>query len=294
MNQNHLRQGLYQSKKYIRIGIMYALLITLCIIIIYPILWIVFASFNPSQTMYSSSLIPKNMTFGNYLWLFTDPESNYLLWLKNSLKISLVVMVLQVLLVSFTAYAYSRFDFKFKRVGLLAFMALQILPFTSAMVAFYALGILLGLVQNHVHLYLIAIYVGSSIPGNTYLVKGYLDNIPRELDEAAYLDGAGKLDTFFRIIVPLAKPILAVQALWGFMTPLQDFVIAKLLIRDPSQNTLAVGLQTFVEGGKTGGSMMQFTRFAAGALLIAVPIAILYIFLQKYFISGLLSGGTKG
>ena len=251
-------------KENLRITGMYAFLVVICVVIIYPILWIVFSSFNPSQSMFSSTLIPKEMSLSNYVWLFTSPDSDYLLWFRNSLKISVIVMVL------------------------------QILPLTSAMIAFYALGILLGLVQNHAHAYLIAIYVGSAIPGNTYLVKGYLDNIPKELDEAAYLDGAGNFTTFFLIVMPLAKPILAVQALWAFMTPLQDFVIAKLIIREPELNTLAVGLQSFVSGSMTGGTQMQFTKFAAGSLLIALPIALLYIFLQKYLISGLTAGGTKG
>lgn len=294
MNEMKRSNAARKRKGLLRTTGMYLFLIVVCILIIYPILWIVFSSFNPSQSMFSSTLIPKEMNLDNYIWLFTSPESNYLLWFKNSMKISLTVMVLQLILVSFTAYAYSRFNFKGKKFGLLIFMVLQILPLTSAMIAFYALGILLGLVQNHAHAYLIAIYVGSAIPANTYLVKGYLDNIPKELDEAAHLDGAGNFTTFFRIVMPLAKPILAVQALWAFMTPLQDFVIAKLIIRDPKLNTLAVGLQSFVSGSMTGGSQMQFTKFAAGSLLIALPIALLYVFLQKYLISGLTAGGTKG
>ena len=294
MNDVRRHDKACRTKNFLCAAGMYLFLIGGCIVIIYPILWIVFSSFNPSQSMFSSTLVPKEMNLDNYIWLFTNPDSNYLLWFKNSMKISLIVMVLQLILVSFTAYAYSRFNFRGKKFGLLIFMVLQILPLTSAMIAFYALGILLGLVQNHAHAYLIAIYVGSAIPGNTYLVKGYLDNIPKELDEAAHLDGAGNFTTFFRIVMPLAKPILAVQALWAFMTPLQDFVIAKLIIRDPNLNTLAVGLQSFVSGSMTGGSQMQFTKFAAGSLLIALPIALLYVFLQKYLISGLTAGGTKG
>ena len=294
MNDVRQRNTACRAKNFLCAAGMYLFLIVVCIVIIYPILWIVFSSFNPSQSMFSSTLVPKEMNLDNYIWLFTNPDSNYLLWFKNSMKISLIVIVLQLILVSFTAYAYSRFNFRGKKFGLLIFMVLQILPLTSAMIAFYALGILLGLVQNHAHAYLIAIYVGSAIPGNTYLVKGYLDNIPKELDEAAHLDGAGNFTTFFRIVMPLAKPILAVQALWAFMTPLQDFVIAKLIIRDPNLNTLAVGLQSFVSGSMTGGSQMQFTKFAAGSLLIALPIALLYVFLQKYLISGLTAGGTKG
>lgn len=277
-----------------RIVGMYLFLLVLAVIVIYPILWIIFSSFNGVQTMFSSTLIPKVFSWNNYRDLFAE-GSDYKLWFFNSMKISLWTMVLQVILVCFTAYAFSRFNFSFKKVGLLSFMVLQILPVTSAMIAFYALGVLLGLVQKYPHQYLIAIYVGTAIPANTYLVKGYFDNIPKELDEAAYIDGAGKFTTFFRVVMPLALPILAVQALWAFMTPLQDFIMAKLIIRDPKDMTLAVGLQTWISGGAgNSGAPSEFTKLAAGSLLIAVPIALLFIFLQRYLVSGLTAGSTKG
>lgn len=277
----------------VRIFFMYAFLSVVCLCIIYPILWIVFSSFNPVQTMFSSTLIPKNFSLGNYEWLFTSPDSQYMHWVANSLKISVANVLVQVPLVVLTAYAYSRFNFRGKKIGLVMFMVLQILPVTSAMIAFYTLGILLGFVQNAPHVYLILIYAGSAIPGNTYLVKGYLDNIPKELDEAAYIDGATKFTTFYKIVLPLATPTLAVQGLWAFTTPLQDYVMAKLIIRDPENFTLAVGLQQFVTS-KHGSGTVEFTKFAAGALLIAVPIALLFIFLQRFLISGLTAGGTKG
>jgi arabinogalactan oligomer/maltooligosaccharide transport system permease protein len=276
-----------------RILCIYVFLLLVCAGIIYPILWIFFSSFNAIQTMFSSTLIPKYFTLDNYKWLFTSPESDYATWLFNSLKISAANVCVQVSLVALTAYAYSRFKFKGKKFGLVMFMVLQILPITSAMIAFYTLGILLGFVQYAPHVYLVLIYAGSAIPGNTYLMKGYLDSIPRDLDEAAYIDGASRFATLFRIIMPLAKPMLAVQALWAFTTPLQDYVMAKLIIRDPKDFTLAVGLQQFVTS-KHGTGTVEFTKFAAGSLLIALPIAVLFIFLQKYLISGLLSGGTKG
>jgi arabinogalactan oligomer/maltooligosaccharide transport system permease protein len=272
---------------------LYVIILAVSVGIIYPVLWIVFSSFNSSQTMFSSTLIPRNFTLGNYFWLFFDESSKYKLWFMNTLKISSITMVIQVSVVFLIAYAFSRFKFRFKRMGLLMFMTLQILPVSSALIAFYALGILLGLVQKFPHEYLIAIYAGSGIPMNTYLVKGYLDTIPRELDDAAHIDGASNIRTLLQVILPLAKPIIAVQALWAFMIPAQDFILPSLIIRDPDKFTLAVGLQSLISG-KNGGGAMEFTKFAAGSLLIAVPIALLFIILQRHLVSGLASGGTKG
>lgn len=137
---------------------------------------------------------------------------------------------------------------------------------------------------------LILIYVGGQIPFNAWLVKGYLDTIPFELDESARIDGAGHLTVFFKIIVPLAKPILAVVALFNFMTPLFDFLLPSIVLRSQKNYTIALGLYQFINDQFSN----NFVRFSAGAMLIAIPVSIIYLFLQKYLISGLTAGGTKG
>ncbi|BCQ44421.1 hypothetical protein ERHA55_19480 [Erwinia rhapontici] len=168
------------------------------------------------------------------------------------------------------------------------FLLLQMIPQFSALIAIFVLSQLLGLINSH--LALVLIYVGGMIPMNTYLMKGYLDAIPKDLDESARMDGAGNFRIFIEIIMPLSKPILAVVALFSFTGPLGDFILSSTILRSPDQFTLPIGLYNLVSQ-KMGAS---YTTYAAGAVLIAVPVAVLYLALQKYFVSGLTSGSTKG
>lgn len=169
-----------------------------------------------------------------------------------------------------------------------ALLLLQMIPQFSALIAIFVLAQMLGLINSH--LALILIYAGGQIPMNTYLMKGYLDAIPKDLDESARMDGAGHFRIFIQIIMPLAKPILAVVAINSFTGPLGDFIISSVIVRSPEMYTLPIGLYNLVSD-KMGAS---YTTFAAGALLIAIPVALLFLVLQKQFVSGLTQGGTKG
>jgi len=275
-------------RRRVALGATYAVLLVMVGVTLYPILWIVGASLNPGTSLFSTTLIPRNATLAHYKWLFTSPESDYLLWWKNTLKISALNAVLSVLLTTFTAYAFSRYRFVGRRYGLMLFLVLQMFPSMMAMVALYVLLNMVGLLDSHWGL--ILIYAGAQIPFNTWLVKGYFDTIPRSLDEAARIDGASHTQVFFKILLPLAKPILAVVALFNFMGPMTDFLLPQIVLTSPENKTLAVGLFGMInqQFGK------NFTTFAAGAVLIAVPIAAVYLALQRYFISGLTAGGTKG
>lgn len=157
-----------------------------------------------------------------------------------------------------------------------------------AMVALFILLNTIGLVDNLWGL--ILIYIGGNIPMNAFLVKGYLDTLPKSLDESAKMDGAGHFRIFFQILLPLAKPILSVVALFNFMAPFMDFILPRIVLRSPENFTLALGLYNFVNAQFSN----NFSRFAAGAVLVAVPIATVYLLLQKYLISGLAAGATKG
>lgn len=277
-----------KSNKIIRLTLSYLVIAFMTFIIIYPILWIIGSSFNPGDSMAGSSMFPKHGTLKHYQDLFDLSKSKYVLWYINSMKISVLTMVFSVISVSFTAYAFSRYRFVGRKNGLLTFLILQMIPNFSALIALFVLAQLTRLIDTH--LALILVYVAGAIPMNTYLMKGYLDTIPKELDESARMDGAGHFRIFWQIIMPLAKPIIAVIALFNFAGPFADVIVAKILIRSQENYTLAVGLSDLV--AKQFGN--EFTKFAAGSVLIAVPIAILFLSLQKYFVSGLTAGGTKG
>lgn len=278
-----------KKRKFFRLLISYIILAFMMVVIIYPLIWTVGASFNPGNSLVSTSLIPKNPTLDHYKELFEGKESlQYVQWFMNSLKISIFTMIGSVITVSFTAYAYSRFRFKGKKHGLTIFLLLQMIPQFSALVALFVLAQMLGLMNSH--WLLILLYIGGLIPMNTYLMKGYMDSIPIDLDESARIDGANNTKIFFKIIIPLSKPMIAVVAMNGFTGPLGDFVLSSAILRTPESYTLPIGLYNLVN--QVMGA--SFTTFAAGAILISIPVAIVFIMLQKNFISGLTSGGTKG
>lgn len=277
-----------KKQKFFRLALTYIFLAIVSTVIIYPLLWTIGASFNPGDSLSSSTLIPENATLDHYKYLFFDEKSNYGLWYWNTLKICISSMVLSVIFISFTAYAFSRFQFKGRKNGLILFLVLQMVPSFSALIAIFVLATMTGLIDNHFALVLV--YVGGSIPMNTYLMKGYLDSIPKELDESARIDGASHFRIFWQIIMPLAKPIIAVVAIFQFIGPFTDFILARTILRSEEKFTLAIGLFNMVSN-QFGNS---FTTFAAGAVLIAIPIAVIFLSFQRYFVSGLTAGGTKG
>ncbi|MCL6570664.1 MAG: sugar ABC transporter permease [Bacillus sp. (in: Bacteria)] len=271
-----------------RLALTYLVVLIMFVIILYPLAWIIGSSFNPGQSLSGSSIIPKNATLDHYKELFDTSKMNYVYWYINSLKVSILTMIFTVVLVCLTAYSFSRYRFVGRKNGLMTFLILQMIPNFAALIAIYILAALTHLIDTH--LGLILVYVGGQIPMNTWLMKGYLDTIPKELDESAKIDGAGHLRIFFQIVMPLATPIIAVVALFSFIAPFGDFIIASILLRTEKNYTLAVGLYDLV--AKQFGA--EFTTFAAGAVLIAVPIAILFLSFQRFFVSGLTAGGTKG
>lgn len=268
--------------------VMYSIILIMFAVIFYPLLWTFGISLNPGSNLYGASMIPEDWSFTHYEWLFTDPNSMYLTWYKNTLIVAFASSLLSVIFVTLTAYAFSRYRFIGRRYGLYAFLILQMFPVLMAMVAIYILLNTIGLLDSLWGLVLV--YVGGSIPMNAFLVKGYFDTIPKELDESAKMDGAGHFRIFFTIMIPLAKPIIAVVALFNFMAPFMDFILPRIVLRSPENYTLALGLYNMVNDAFAN----EFTRFAAGSILIAVPIAIVFLFLQRYLISGLMSGSTKG
>lgn len=278
-----------KRKKFFRLLFSYLLLTFMVVVIIYPLLWTVGASFNPGNSLVSTSIIPENPTLDHYKELFAGKDSlQYGNWYLNSLKISIFTMIGTILSVSFTAYAFSRFRFKGRKNALTIFLLLQMIPQFSALIALFVLAQILGLMNSH--WLLILLYIGGQIPMNTYLMKGYMDSIPIDLDESAKIDGASNTRIFWQIIMPLSKPMVAVVAMNGFTGPLGDFILSSTILRTPESYTLPIGLYNLVND-VMGAS---YTTFAAGAILISIPIAIVFLLLQRNFVSGLTAGGTKG
>ena len=276
-----------KRQTHIRLGLTWLVIGFVSLLIIYPLVWTVGASLNPGNSLMSSSIIPKNISLEHYAALFNG-QVDYVTWYWNSMKISFFTMVLTLIFVSFTAYSFSRFRFVGRKNGLVLFLLLQMIPQFSALIAIFVLSQMLGLVNSH--LALVLIYVGGMIPMNTYLMKGYIDAIPRDMDESARMDGAGHFRIFCEIIMPLSKPIIAVIALFSFTGPLGDFILSTTILRTPDQFTLPIGLYNLVSMKMCA----SYTTYAAGAVLISVPVALLFLWLQKFFVSGLTAGGSKG
>lgn len=264
----------------------YLFLTLLSIVIIYPLLITASSAFRVGNSAVFQLDFSGSWTLDHFKRLFD--ETLYLNWYSNTLVIALSVMVLQVTIVTLAGYSYSRYRFAGRKKSLIFFLIIQMVPTMAALTAFYVLAMLIGALDQY--WFLTAIYIGGGIPMNTWLMKGYFDTVPREIDEAARIDGAGHLRIFTSIVLPLVKPMLAVQALWAFMAPFGDYLLAKFLLRSPERLTIAVGLQSFISNPQ----QQKVALFAAGAILAALPICVLFFFLQKNFVSGLTAGGTKG
>lgn len=285
--KSNTRQNTASKIKELFVTILiYGQLILVSLIVLIPILWIIGSSFNPGTSLASSSMFPENPTLRHYSNLIT--ETNYLRWYWNTLKIALIHTTLSVFLSTTMGYIFGRFVFKGKKVALLTMLVLQMFPSFMAMTALYVLFLTFNLLDNHWAL--ILVYSAGQIPVNTWLIKGYLGSIPKELDESAMLDGATKLQIFTHIILPLIKPIVSFVAVTAFMAPWMDFIFPRLIISSNANLTLAVGLFDLISS--TGEN--NYTMFAAGAVLVAVPITIVYIAMQKYLIEGITAGASKG
>lgn len=274
----------------IAIGISYLFLIAWSVAVIWPILQIVISSFNGAQGKRLNLNDGFSFSLKHFQHLFEN--TMYLKWMGNTIFISVVTAILVVLIVSFTGYAYSRYRFRGKKISLMTIMLIQTIPQFVGITAYFTMySIASDMVPAFTRqMMLIFIYAGTGIAGNTIILKGYLDSISTELDDAAKIDGCSSMKIYRLIIMPIAKPMLAIIALWSFIGPFMDVLLSKVLLTTPADYTLAVGLYTLVNDERT----INQPAFAAGALLTAVPIVILFIALQKQLVSGLSNGATKG
>lgn len=273
------------TAQVIKTTLIYIILVLTTFVVLYPIIFVIIGSLNPGQTLFAAKLIPKRLTLLHYDRLFV--EKDYLLWYANTLKIAFFTMILSTLLIVMTAYSFSRFRFAGRRQSLMAMLVLQMFPSFMGLIAIYILLLQLNLLDSHWGL--IFVYAGGSIPFGAWLCKGYFDGLPRSLEEAAKIDGATHTTIFMRIILPLSLPIVVFIAVTNFIGPWMDFILARLIIRSNDKKTLAIGLYEMV----TGQQNTEFTTFAAGAVLVAVPITILFIILQRHMVEGLRAGANK-
>ncbi|WP_297437095.1 sugar ABC transporter permease [uncultured Clostridium sp.] len=272
------------------IGLSYTLLIFWALVILWPLSKIVISSFNGEQGKYLILNGDFSFSLKHFEYLFN--ETLYLTWMKNTIFISSVTAVLTVVVISFTGYAYSRYRFKGKRMSLMGIMLIQTIPSFAGITAYFTMhSIITGYIPDFTRqMMLILIYAGGGIAGNTFVLKGYLDSISTELDDAARIDGCSSMKIYRLIIMPIARPMLAITALWSFIGPFMDYLLPKVLLTNPADYTLAAGLFTLTNDIRT----MNEPAFAAGALITALPIVILFTVLQKHLVAGLSSGATKG
>lgn len=255
------------------------------ILMLYPVLWIVMSSLSKGDSFFQESLFPKSLSLDNYQKLFTSTD--FVKWVLNSLLLCVGVAVIQIFLTCTSAYAFSRMRFPGRKYGLMSLLILQVFPSSMALSAYYIIVYKYNLMDNF--LILILILAGGSAY-NIWLVKSYIDGLPRELDEAAFVDGAGHWVVFAKIILPLVVPMLVVVFLFSFIGTYSEFMISSIILQAPDNYTLALGLQLFINNQFSA----HWTLFAAASVLASLPIMIIFMLLQKYIQGGLAAGAVKG
>lgn len=272
-------------KKAIKTILIHLELVAMSLIVLIPVIWIVMSSFQAGSSLSTASFLPKQLTMDNYQQLFL--HTSFPRWFLNSLEVASLNALCSVILIVLTSWIMSRFSFKGKKTGLLTLLVLSMFPSFLSMTAIYTLFVVLNLLNEPIAL--VIIYSAGAIPYNVWLVKGYIDGIPKSLDEAAYIDGSSKMNTFMKIILPMSKPIIVYCAVSQFMLPWMDYIIPSLLLTGDRNKTVAVGLYAMIETDQNA----NFKAFAAGAVFIAVPITILYLIFQKFLVKGIAAGASK-
>jgi len=268
---------------------------------IYPVLWVFTIAFSGGQSLAIADLPsdptfldrlrailpwPEQVSLSNFRSVMTDQP--FARWILNSAVVAAATTVLGVFLATTAGYAFSRFRFPGQRTGLMSFLVSQMFPGTLMLIPLYIIIVgWLGLGSTWIGL--ILVYATTSIPFCVWMLKGYFDTIPLELEESARIDGATPIQIFIKIILPLAKPAVAVTALFSFMTGWNEFILAATFMDEEIMYTAPVGLRFFV-----GGFSQQWGYFAAGSIIVSIPVVLLFLFLQKFLVSGLTAGAVKG
>lgn len=272
-------------------------IIAVCVLMLSPTYLVVIASLGKGGSFFSATLIPKSVSWSNYRLLFS--QSDFLTWTKNSVIVCVTVATAATICSGLMGYAFSRMRFRGRKYGLMGLLLLQIFPTVLAIPAYYYLLLWL---QNHFTIAghvvfgigtyqgLILVLAGGALAFNSWLFKGYLDNLPRELEEAAFVDGATRLQMIRHVVVPLAKPIIATIFLFTFIGVYSEYAVTSIVMNSTTHYTLPVGLRGFIFNEFS----QNWTIFAAGAVIASVPILITFLAMQRYLVSGLARGAVRG
>lgn len=268
-----------------KIGI-YLVLALFCLFALFPIVEVFKISLRPSNNLFSSSLelIPEGATLQNYIDIFT--KHPFLKWTFNSLLVTLTVTLVSVALASTAGYAFSRYKFIGRDPAMILLIATQMFPVTMLLLPLFIMLIKLGIYDSYSGL--IVAYTATALPFCVWQMKGFYDTIPRSLEEAAKIDGCTEVQTFWKIIFPLAQPALVITALFSFMTAWSEYLVAAVLIQDPSLFTLPMGLKAFQSDLEVAWGL-----YSAAAIVVSIPVVVLFIALSRYLISGLTLGSVK-
>jgi len=275
-----------------------------CLLALFPVWFVASASFNRDQSVSGTSYLPTHFTLHNFGHLLHNNvrdagsgsiiDAPFLRWLANTIGIALATAFFTVMISAFAAYAFSRFRFKGRRFGMLALLLVQMFPQILLVVALYLIvlnvGTIFGFLSLDTFTALVIVYLGGAMGVNTWLMKGFFDTIPKELDESARVDGATATQIFWGVVLPLVLPVLAVVGLLSFITTLNEFAIASAILQSTHHFTLPVGMRGFID--QQYGQRWGY--FAAGSLLAALPAALLFTWLQRFIVGGLTQGAVKG
>jgi ABC-type maltose transport system permease subunit len=261
---------------------------------LFPVLWAISASLDPSGNLATQTLIPANASLENYRELFTNPIYPFTTWIWNSLKVSVVVTLISLFITTTTAFGFSRFRFYGRDSLLKSILLIQVFPAILAMVAIFALVQQLGSYIPFFGLNTLTglgfVYLGGAMGINIWLMKGFFDTVPRDIDESAMVDGATHWQTFWMLIFPLVRPVVIVVGLLTFIGTYGEFLLARILLKSNTNFTVMVGLYQL----QANQFSTNWGVFTAGAIMAAIPIVILYLFLQDYIVGGLTQGAVKG
>ncbi len=273
-----------KPQKLFNIAITYLIILAVCFVFLFPILWLVLASFSKTGSIYSfDGFFPTEFSFDSFVRLFTDTDLyNYPRWFLNTLFISLMSSLIGTTLTILTAYVMSRFRFKSRKTMMKMTLILGMFPSFMTMTAVYLMMTQFNLINQQWGLILI---YSAGAPMGYLTQKGFFDTVPSSIDEAARIDGASNFRIFIKITLPLAAPMIVYTLLSSFVWPWSDFILPQLLLKNKDLYTVAVGLMSLDD--------TEFSRFAAGSVFIAVPIVIFYFALSKFLISGLSAGAVK-